>query len=160
MPNTEAVDRVREILLERDYRLTPQREAVLLILLEKSPTHMTAEDIFAVTRERNPDIGLATIYRSLELFQKLGVVSSLHTGDGGRKYELVVGSEEHYHHHLLCLGCGDITEFNEDLLEDLERRVAREGGFRIVDHSLRFFGYCRKCEKNNAQRLGRALSDA
>ncbi len=152
MPHKEAVDRVREILSEREYRLTPQREAVLLVLLENTNTHMTAEDIFAVTRERNPEIGLATIYRSLELFQNLGVVSSLHTGDGGRKYEIVAGGEEHYHHHLLCLDCGDITEFNEDLLEDLEKRIARESGFRIVDHSLRFFGYCRKCEKSHAER--------
>ncbi|HSL93904.1 MAG TPA: Fur family transcriptional regulator [Bacillota bacterium] len=152
MPHKDAVDRVREILSQSDYRLTPQREAVLVVLLENSATHMTAEDIFAVTREHNPEIGLATIYRSLELFQNLGVVSSLHAGDGGRKYEIVPGRGEHYHHHLLCLDCGEITEFNEDLLEDLEKRIARENGFRIVDHSLRFFGYCRNCEKNHAQR--------
>ena len=152
MPHKEAVEHVREILAQRDYRLTPQREAVLLVLLENSSTHMTAEDIFAVTRERNPEIGLATIYRSLELFQNLGVASSLHTGDGGRKYEIVARGEEHYHHHLLCIECGEITEFNEDLLEDLEKRIARESGFCIVDHSLRFFGYCQKCGKSHDSR--------
>lgn len=151
MPHAASIERVREILSDRDFRLTPQREAVLLILLEHQANHMTAEDIYAITRSRYPEIGLATIYRSLELFQSLGIISRLDTGDGGRKFEIVASGEAHYHHHLLCMECGEITEFNEDLLDELEAKVSEENGFKIVDHSLRFFGYCKRCVGKNAE---------
>jgi len=150
MPIQKVVSEIRELLKEKDFRLTPQREAILRILLEKSDEHMTAEDIYGVTREQNPEIGLATVYRTLELFEGLGVISRLDFGQGGRKYEFAGDREKHYHHHLLCLKCGEILEFNEDLLEDLEARIGAQSGFKIVDHSLRFFGYCRKCRESNA----------
>lgn len=150
MPIQKVVSEIRDLLKEKDFRLTPQREAILRILLEKSDEHMTAEDIYGVTREQNPEIGLATVYRTLELFEGLGVISRLDFGQGGRKYEFAGDREKHYHHHLLCLKCGEILEFNEDLLEDLEARIGEQSGFKIVDHSLRFFGYCRKCRESNA----------
>lgn len=145
MPTQTVITQVRDLLKEKEFRLTPQREAILRILLENEENHMTAEDIYAYTRERNPEIGLATVYRTLELFEGLGVISRLDFGEGGRKYEFAGDRDKHYHHHLLCLGCGEITEFNEDLLEDLEERIARQSDFKIVDHSLRFFGYCKQC---------------
>jgi Fur family ferric uptake transcriptional regulator len=149
MPHQKEIAKIRELLKDQDYRLTPQREAILTILLENKKGHMTAEDIYAVTRERYPEIGLATVYRTLELFQALGIVSYLEFGDGGRKYEISSGSEEHYHHHLLCLECGEIIEFSEDLLDDLEQRIWEVSKFRITDHSLRFFGICKGCVEKN-----------
>ena len=147
----KVVAEIRDLLKEKDFRLTPQREAILQILLENDDNHMTAEDIYGITRERNPEIGLATVYRALELFEGLGIVSRLDFGEGGRKYEFSADRQKHYHHHLLCLDCGNIIEFNEDLLEDLEQRIAMQSNFKIVDHSLRFFGYCEQCrEKNDA----------
>lgn len=142
----ETVADVREILKERDLRLTPQREAILKILLQGKDDHLTAEDIYDRTRDEAPDIGLATIYRTLELFEELGLVSGLEFGTGGRRYEFSLDRDKHYHHHLLCLGCGEISEFNVDLLEELEETIGKQSGFEIVDHSLRFFGYCAKCQ--------------
>ncbi len=142
---------VREILKERDLRLTPQREAILRILLRGQDDHMTAEDIYDRTRDEAPDIGLATIYRTLDLFEELGLVSRLEFGAGGRRYEFSLDRDKHYHHHLLCLGCGNILEFNEDLLDTLEETIGKESGFQIVDHSLRFFGYCAKCQSKRRE---------
>ncbi len=142
----QALVNVRKLLKEKDLRLTPQREAVLQILLEGQEEHLTAEDIYDRTRDHHPDIGLATIYRSLDLFEELGLVSRLDFGTGGRRYEFSLDQDRHYHHHLICLDCGSIFEFNEDLLEDLEAIIGNENGFRVVDHSLRFFGYCRDCQ--------------
>ncbi len=145
MLEQSVVEEVRDILKEREFRLTPQREAILKILLDHKDTHLTAEDIYQMTRDKNPEIGLATVYRTLDLFAGLGILSRLDFGEGGRKYELAGEREKHYHHHLLCLGCGDIIEFNEDLLEELEERIAASKDFKIVDHSLRFFGFCHAC---------------
>lgn len=147
MQNT--VSEVRDLLKEREFRLTPQREAILRILLNNTESHMTAEDIYGVTRGSHPEIGLATVYRTLDLFEGLGIVSRLDFGDSGRKYEFAGNRGRHYHHHLLCLGCGEINEFNEDLLEGLEERIAQQSGFKIVDHSLRFFGYCERCRNTD-----------
>ncbi|KAF0197519.1 MAG: Fur family transcriptional regulator ferric uptake regulator [Bacillota bacterium] len=145
----KVVSEIRDLLKEKDFRLTPQREAILVILLNNDHDHMTAEDIYGITRERNPEIGLATVYRTLELFEGLGVISRLDFGEGGRKYEYSGDREKHYHHHLLCLDCGEIIEFNEDFLDDLEERIATQSNFKIVDHSLRFYGYCAKCRDGN-----------
>ena len=142
----KAVANVRELLKEKDLRLTPQREAVLRILLQGKDEHLTAEDIYDRTRDEYPDIGLATIYRTVELFEELGLVSRLEFGSGGCRYEFSLDQHGHYHHHLICLDCGTIFEFNEDLLENLEDTIGRESGFQVVDHSLRFFGYCQKCQ--------------
>jgi len=143
------VEEVRDLLKEREFRLTPQREAILRILLDHKDTHLTAEEIYHMSRDKNPEIGLATVYRTLDLFEGLGVLSRLDFGEGGRKYELAGERERHYHHHLLCLGCGDIIEFNEDLLEELEARIAANTNFKIVDHSLRFFGFCQSCRNKH-----------
>ncbi|HHV62741.1 MAG TPA: transcriptional repressor [Firmicutes bacterium] len=138
---------VKGRLEERDCRLTPQREAVLASLMEKAGNHPSVEEIYVATKKRYPDIGLATVYRTLELFESLGIVSKLEFGEAGSKYEFNPEMERHYHHHLICLGCGAIMEFNEDLLEDVERAVAGRTGFKITDHSLRFYGYCQNCVK-------------
>jgi Fur family ferric uptake transcriptional regulator len=141
---------LRDLLRERDLRLTPQREAVLDVLLQNRERHMTAEDIYAETRDSYPEIGLATVYRTLELFVDLGLVSRLDLGQGGARFEYAAREEQHYHHHMICLGCGKITEFDQDLLEDVERKATKETGFQITDHSLRFYGYCPECQKNRA----------
>jgi Fur family ferric uptake transcriptional regulator len=142
----KTMEEVRRLMREKELRLTPQRETVLRVLLDSSDQHPTAEEIYDLTRSMAPEIGLATIYRTLELFEDLGIVARLETGSGGRRYEVALDPDGHYHHHLLCLGCGTILEFNEDLLESLEAAVKRDSGFHVTDHSLRFFGYCADCQ--------------
>lgn len=142
---------VRQQLSDNDYRLTPQRQVVLGILVENSNTHLSADDIYLKAKEVSPDIGLATVYRTLELFDKLGIVYRLDYGDGQARYEFNDGLERHYHHHLICLGCGRIQEFNDDLLEDVEQAIATKAGFHITDHCLRFFGYCSNCRPPKEQ---------
>ncbi|NLY54075.1 MAG: transcriptional repressor [Firmicutes bacterium] len=139
-----AVSDVRALLKEKDLRLTPQREAILRILLDNKSKHLTAEAIYDHTRSTYPEIGLATVYRTLELFEDLGIVSGLDLGGGGRRYELSLDED---HHHVVCLDCGQIAEFNEDLLDGLQEVIACESGFLITHHSLRFFGYCSQCRR-------------
>ena len=71
-------------------------------------------------------------------------------GDGCTRYELnTINPEVHHHHHLICLSCKKITEFKGDLLEDLEKAIGRQSGFKVVNHELKVFGYCKECLEKN-----------
>lgn len=143
----DAIKYVREQLARQDQRLTPQRETVLRVLLEHPDTHLTAEEVYLKARSLAPELGMATVYRTLDLFARLGVVRRLDAGQGVARYEFHPEGAGHYHHHLICLECGRILEFAQDLLELVERAVERETGFQVVDHSLLLFGFCPVCQK-------------
>lgn len=145
MKTNSILRQIREQLEASGHRLTPQREAVVKALLQSGKQHLSAEDVFMESKKLLPDIGLATVYRSLELLESLNIVYKLEYGDGQSRYELNPGSDEHYHHHLICLECGAITEFNHDLLEEIEGKIREETQFVVTDHCLRFFGYCKNC---------------
>lgn len=117
---------------------------MLEALADQPDHHFSAQELYERARRRFPALGLATVYRTLLLFERAGVVSRLNVGEEEDRFEfgLELG---HRHHHLLCLGCGRILEFKEDLLDDLERRIEAETGFRVADHSLHFTGYCPDC---------------
>ncbi|HHT43375.1 MAG TPA: transcriptional repressor [Firmicutes bacterium] len=139
-------DRLKSRLEGESYRLTPQREAVLDVLIANAEDHLSAEEIYMHTKELHSEIGLATVYRNLELLEKLGIVHRFDYGDGQSRYEISLrDGEEHYHHHLICKQCGYIGEFHSDLLEAIEKRIEEEIGFEVTDHCLRFFGLCAQC---------------
>ena len=84
----------------------------------------------------------------MELLSELNILNYLDFGDGCRRYELNDASpEEHQHHHLICIDCGKVLEFTDDLLGDLEQKINEKCNFHIVDHQLKFFGYCEECKK-------------
>ncbi len=144
-------DWVRSELGKSSYRLTPQREAVVDVLIANADGHLSAEEIFMHTKQLYADIGLATVYRNLELLEKLGIIHRFEYGDGQSRFEIKLGEdEEHYHHHLICGQCGSIGEFKSDLLETIEKRIAEETGFKVTDHCLRFFGICAQCLEEQA----------
>ncbi len=136
---------IRKMLQEYGYKLTSQREATVQILLE-SKEHLSADDIYMLVKEKAPDIGLATVYRTLELLSELRIIHKLNFGDGLARYEITDSQEEHHHHHLVCLECGKLEEFEDDLLGDIERKIEENKNFQIVDHRLSFFGYCHNCK--------------
>lgn len=143
-------DWIREQLAKESHRLTPQREAVVDVLIKNADDHLSAEEIFMHTRELYAEIGLATVYRNLELLEKLGLIHRFDYGDGQNRYEIRLGAEEdHYHHHLICQKCGSIGEFHSDLLETIEKRIQEETGFEVTDHCLRFFGLCKHCRSKS-----------
>ncbi|HHX74380.1 MAG TPA: transcriptional repressor [Firmicutes bacterium] len=134
----------------RDYKMTPQRRLILQTLLENQEQHLSAEELFALLKEKDREIGLATVYRTLELMEALNIVHKLNFGDGRSRYELCQPQAEHQHHHLVCLQCGRILEVKEDLLHQLETLIEKEHGFQILDHRVSFYGYCSECRKSKA----------
>ena len=138
---------LRAKLSERGYKMTPQRKEILKIFVEHSDIHhMSAEDVYGILRENDSEIGLATVYRALDLLSELGILVQVDFGDGCARYELNTADPKiHHHHHLICLKCRKVIEFEEDLLDDLEETIADESGFQIINHEVKFFGYCKDC---------------
>ena len=151
MPRTVTLDDLRHKLQERQHKITPQRQSILQIFIDRPGEHLSAEDVHGILRENQSSFGLATVYRSLELLTELGLLQKLELGDGRSRYELnTADPATHHHHHLICLNCGEITEFNEDLLDDLEATILEKSGFMVMDHQVKFFGYCQECQNSHA----------
>jgi Fur family ferric uptake transcriptional regulator len=148
---SKKLSHIKELLAEKDYRFTPQREAILHVIVECQHSHLTADEIYRKTKEAYPEIGIATVYRTLEIFETLGIIHKFQFSEERALYEFNPGYHKHYHHHVICLRCGSISEFNEDLLEDIEDAIARSTGFSIVDHSLAIYGYCTTCQEQQEQ---------
>jgi len=138
---------IEDRLKEKDLKLTPQRRVVLDVLLDNQSKHLSAEEVFEFVRKKFPDIGLATVYRTLQLFDDFDVIKKLDFNDGCYRYELIE-DQRHQHHHLICIKCGKIYEFDDDLLEDLEKRIYKNNSFKVIDHAVKFFGYCKDCLKD------------
>jgi Fur family ferric uptake transcriptional regulator len=142
----ERVNRIKQQLSAHNYKLTPQREATVRVLLENEEDHLSAEDVYLLVKEKAPEIGLATVYRTLELLSELQIIHKLNFGDGVTRYEFRAEGAEHHHHHLICLNCGTVDEIVDDWLGPIEKRVEREFDFQIIDHRLTFHGICHRCK--------------
>lgn len=145
----------KEMLKKKGLKVTNQRLLVLEVLAENRDRHMTAEDIYELVKEDYPEIGLATIYRTVQLLLEMQLVDRINLDDGCVRYEIGENTYgdtngKHHHHHLICRDCGRVLSFRDDLLEGLERHIEEETGFHVQNHELKFFGQCSKCrEKQN-----------
>lgn len=142
----QQIERIKKELHAEGYKLTPQREATLTVLLEREKDHLSAEDVFLLVKEKAPEIGLATVYRTLELLNEIKVVDKINFGDGVARYDLRKEGVEHFHHHLVCMECGSVEEILEDLLSDVEKTIEEQWNFQVKDHRLTFHGICIKCQ--------------
>jgi Fur family ferric uptake transcriptional regulator len=138
------MEAIHKILRENSYRLTGQRRAILNVMLESKDKHLSAEEVLWEARKTHPNIGIATVYRTLEKLAGMEIIyKSMFEGNKFR-YEMAV-DEQHHHHHFVCCNCGQIIEVSEDLLNELEN-VLEKQGYRIIDHELKLYGYCPQCQ--------------
>lgn len=131
------------ILRQHGYKFTPQRRIVIQTVAS-SQDHLTPAAIYEKVHQERPNIGLVTIYRTLDILAKLGLICELHAGGSCRSY--TTGASEH-HHHLICTNCGKVVDFSGYDLSQLEQRLSLETGFDIEDHLLEFVGLCQACQK-------------
>lgn len=143
--NLRDIEEIKLYLKSKGYKLTAQRECILGIIIENKDKHLTVDEIYKYVYEKNRTIGIATVYRTILLFEELGVISKLIFDDRIIRYELSSLDEEHTHHHLICVKCNKIMEVKEDLLEELEKQVEDKYEFKILDHNLKILGICNKC---------------
>ena len=152
MSQTFTMDDLRARLSERQHKMTPQRQIVLQIFLDHPGEHLSAEDVHDILRTEKAEIGLATVYRTLELLSDLCILQKMEFGDGCSRHEVNdTDPTRHHHHHLICTKCGKVEEFDEDLLETLEADIERKTGFRTLDHQVKFFGICKECQEKGNQ---------
>lgn len=141
------IEVIKKHLHAASYKLTPQREATVRVLLEHEEDHLSAEDVYLLVKSKSPEIGLATVYRTLELLSELKVVDKINFGDGVSRYDMRDEGATHHHHHLICTECGSVTEFKQYLLKEAEDIVQKDTGFEIQDHRLTFYGVCKGCQE-------------
>ena len=106
--------------------------------------HLSAEDVYRILLEEGVEIGVATIYRVLTQFEQAGILQRHHFETGKAVYELDKGD---HHDHIVCVKCGEVTEFHNPEIEALQDKIAEENGYRIVDHALYMYGVCSSCQK-------------
>ncbi len=137
-------------LKSKGYKFTPQRKAIVETIIEHQGEHLSPEEIYDYVKIKNPEIGLATVYRTLQILVDLDFLSVLNLNDGFARYELnVTDKSGHHHHHLICVQCGKIIEVFGDYLVELEEKIETEYKFKINDHKLKFFGVCEDCNDSN-----------
>lgn len=132
----------REFMLKKGLKSTRQREVILEEFLRNS-SHLSTEDLYLRIRKKHPNIGYATVYRTLKLFAECGIAEARQFGDGQTRYES--SHLDEHHDHLICKECGTIIEFEDPRIEELQHQVAKEHGFSIQSHRLEIFGLCGKC---------------
>ncbi|MDD7267223.1 MAG: Fur family transcriptional regulator [Lachnospiraceae bacterium] len=140
-----------QALQEKGMRVTKQRINILDSFMTLRDCHVSVEELHQAVIRRHPEIGLATVYRTVQLLEELGFVDSIHLDDGVLRYELCdhePDESKHRHHHLLCQKCGKVMSFEADLLENLEAKIRQELGFEVCDHEVKLYGYCKECRDN------------
>ena len=130
-------------LTEQDYRLTPQR-IMIVSAIEKSDEHISAEEIYAQVIAKYPQVNISTVYRTLELLKRLGLVTETDFGEGRVRYH---PAGKGHHHHLVCTECGAIIDLDESLLTSLKSTLLREYQFSADLRHLAIFGRCVQCSK-------------
>ena len=131
-------------------RTTTQRK-LLLELIEQAGGHLDADELYRRAREREPAISLSTVYRNLKLFKELDLIDERHFAEEHHHFEAKAIGE---HHHLVCLGCGEVIEFESPLMKRMKRQLSRQKGFVVTDVEVRMMGYCARCRPQDRQIKG------
>lgn len=138
-----------EIFKKNGYRITLPRRLIVQ-LLKQVAGHPNAKEIYSRINKRHPEIGLTTVYRTLDLLVQLRIINKFDFGDGLARYELSSQCRQH-HHHIICTKCCQIIDYNnsssdnESYIQKLEDEISQKYKFDIADYEIQFYGICDKC---------------
>ncbi len=139
-PNIERLrQNLDDYMSEKGLRTTEQRRLIVTTFFD-TKEHLTIDELLERVRASDPRVGYATVYRTMKMLTEGGIAKELHFGDGATRYE--VADEEAHHDHLICEECGNIIEFEEPLIEELQERVAASHGFVVTHHKHELYGHC------------------
>ncbi|NNF99808.1 MAG: transcriptional repressor [Desulfobacteraceae bacterium] len=134
-------DSIIQKLRDNGHKITPQR-MIIVEILAKSKGHPSVEDIHARIKKDFPTMSLATVYRNIVLIKSLGELLELGFPDGSNRYD---GNRPYPHPHVICIKCKKIVDPDLDSLDELQKEIALETKFKILNHRLDFFGICSNC---------------
>ena len=141
---SEQTDHLRDLLRSKGLRLTSQRRLILDVL-EQSETHLHAEAIHDRVKARDPDISLATVYRTLKVLKEVGIVQERILDRQGQKHQYEMAAKTH--HHFTCLECGKVIEFESSLIEQESDDLAKRLDLDVVNMRVHLDGYCPDCKQ-------------
>ena len=124
-------------------KVTLPRIKILDIMESSSTRHLSAEDVYKHLLEDGEEVGLATVYRVLTQFETAGLVTRHHFDEGHSVFELNQGA---HHDHIVCVKCGKVEEFVDEMIEQRQKDIAAKAGFQITDHCLYIYGVCEACQ--------------
>ncbi len=139
-----AKDIFTEYIRSKGMLASRQREQILDVFL-KTEKHPTINDLYDLVKKKDPKIGLATVYRTMEVICEAGLASKIGFGDGIKHYEHKY--KHQHHHHLICLKCGKVIEVTSNRLEETQRQLAKKHDFTITRTTMRLFGICKTCKQ-------------
>lgn len=142
--DTKPHETLRAYVAKRGLKFTKQRELIAEVFFN-SHGHLKVEDLLDRVRAIDPQVSLATVYRTMKLLTECGLAAPRHFGDGHTRYEPREGEAKH-HDHLICTRCGLIEEFYNPRIEELQEEVASEMGFIVTDHKMELYGLCSRCQ--------------
>jgi Fe2+ or Zn2+ uptake regulation protein len=132
----------RHILNGAGQRVTAQR-ALLLDLIREEGGHPEADELYRRAKEKHPRLSLSTVYRTLQLFKRLGLIEEHHFDEDHHHYEAKTHPE---HHHLVCFQCGKVTEFESEHIQQMKQEISNNSGFEILGAKVRLIGICSGCQ--------------
>ena len=133
------VQKLKKYLLENNLKSTKQRDRILEIFASQN-RHLTPEELLEEVQKEVPRVGLATIYRTMKLLVQAGIAHERRFADGLLRYELAIDGE--HHDHIICLDCGLIVEFEDEIIEERQHAIAKEHGFALRSHRLDLYTTC------------------
>ncbi len=132
----------------KGWRLTPQREIILKIFQDlPQGNHLSAEDLHAQLLDLDQDISLSTVYRTLKLLARMGILRQLELAEGHKHYE-INQPYPHHHHHLVCVKCNKTTEFKSTSILNVGSKQAQEYGYKLLDCQLTIHAICPECQRS------------
>ncbi|MGP1955293.1 MAG: ferric iron uptake transcriptional regulator [Arsenophonus sp. NC-TX2-MAG3] len=134
-------------------KVTLPRLKILEVLQEPEYHHVSAEDLYKKLIDMGEEIGLATVYRVLNQFDDVGIITRHNFESGKSVFEL---TQQHHHDHLICLDCGKVIEFSDESIDTRQKNIAERHGIKLSNHSLYLFGHCFKkdhCNENDFEYL-------
>jgi Fur family ferric uptake transcriptional regulator len=142
-----AQERLASWIASRGLKATRQRDLIVETFFSTSG-HLSVDELLDKAKERDPTLGAATVYRTMKILADAGLASARHFEGGQTRYEAAL--DRHHHDHLICTSCGNITEFENERIEELQDRVASEHGFTVTHHKLELYGLCSACKAREA----------
>src|ERR687884_2215539 len=136
------IDKFQQFLFKQGLKLTRERAALLREIFS-THYHFEADELLFKMKEKSVKISRATVYRTLELLVKSGMVRRVHLGEDHYHYEHVRGDS--HHDHLICTACGMVIEFHDDVLEQRQREICERKRFTPTFHNLQILGVCNDC---------------
>ncbi len=142
--NSQVIDKLKQIIKEKGLKYTKQREIIFETILN-SNKHLNAEELYNNISKNHPNekIGIATVYRALAFLEESNLISSIALNKDGKKFE---SNTKKHHDHLICVKCNKIIEFLDDQIEKKQEKIAKENGFKLLNHTMYLYGICKDCQ--------------